>query len=813
MEIWNRASSGEIGPWIASKASMLPPRLWLRRAATQLARLPASRSTSAALQTKALRLQVEQLEPRLCLALTVPALSSLPGANHTIYLDFDGHTTMSTAWNSAYNKPLISSPAYSTDSNALDFNATELDAIRKAWQRVAEDFAPFQVNVTTVAPTNSGDLTRSGATDTKWGVRVVVSKDTAFNCGCGGIAYIDSFNWNSDTPAFVFTTGEKALAEAISHEVGHALGLAHDGAAGSSYYQGHGSGATSWAPIMGVGYYTNVTQWDAGAYASATNVGASANYNKGPDDLKIITSYNGFGYKADDHGDTLATATAMTTSGTSMSAAGLISRTNDVDLFRFSTAAGLVSLDVTPASLGANLDIKAEILDANGTTVATADSASSLAASLSVTLGAGTYYLRVDGTGVGTPLASSPTGYSDYGSLGAYTVAGVLSRETPTPYRSSRPTPVAPKGPRAPRTWRSPLSVPETRRAQRASIGKSRALAPRPPLPRIFMNGVFPSGTVTFQPNETSKQIVVAVRGDTTVESNETFQVTLSQPTGFTRITQATAQGTILNDDSAPVAPKFNIAATSATRSEGTGSTPTPFTFTITRTGDASKTANVYYSVAGVGTSAANFFDFQGGAPSFVNVKFAAGQTTATINVNVAADAVKENNETFRVTLQLPTNATLGVATADGTILNDDGVTAAGTLAPDLRTVLGTPAAEVLIAVADPMWYFERPGADGQDSGELPPAVETYYLVDPTDPSRVAKLATFDHEHSTSGCGCGGPCVCGLSAIMASEWDGNLTGPARERSFAQVYADLHGRSDAADSLSAICCPSTQTWIR
>jgi hypothetical protein len=554
---------------------------------------------------------------------------------------------------------------------------------------------------------------------------------------------------------------------------------------------------------MGVGYYTNVTQWDAERLRRRHEpVGASANYNKGPDDLKIITSYNGFGYKADDHGDTLATATAMTTSGTSMSAAGLIGRTSDVDLFRFATAAGLVSLDVTPASLGANLDIKAEILDANGTTVATADSASSLAASLSVTLGAGTYYLRVDGTGVGTPQASSPTGYSDYGSLGAYTVAGVYVAGDTDALSIVATDASRAEGASGATNLTFTIERSGDTTGTTSVNWKVAGVGAAPAAAADFLNGVFPSGTVTFQPNETSKQIVVPVRGDTTVESDETFQVTLSQPTGFTRITQATAQGTILNDDSAPVAPKFNIAATSATRSEGTGSTPTPFTFTITRTGDASKTANVYYSVAGVGTSAANFFDFQGGAPSFVNVKFAAGQTTATINVNVAADAVKENNETFRVTLQLPTNATLGVATADGTILNDDGVTAAGTLAPDLRTVLGTPAAEVLIAVADPMWYFERPGADGQDSGELPPAVETYYLVDPTDPSRVAKLATFDHEHSTSGCGCGGPCVCGLSAIMASEWDGNLTGPARERSFAQVYADLHRRSDAADSLSA-----------
>ncbi len=48
---------------------------------------------------------------------------------------------------------------------------------------------------------------------------------------------------------------EKYTAEAISHEVGHTLGLSHDGRITPSegYYAGHGSGDTGWAPIMGVG--------------------------------------------------------------------------------------------------------------------------------------------------------------------------------------------------------------------------------------------------------------------------------------------------------------------------------------------------------------------------------------------------------------------------------------------------------------------------------------------------------------------------------------------------------------------------------
>jgi Ca2+-binding RTX toxin-like protein len=64
-----------------------------------------------------------------------------------------------------------------------------------------------------------------------------------------------------------------------------------------------------------------------------------------------------------------------------------------------------------------------------------------------------------------------------------------------------------------------------------------------------FVGGVLPSGVVSFSAGETSKVITVNVQGDATVEPNETFAVTLSNPTNGATITTATAQGTIQNDD------------------------------------------------------------------------------------------------------------------------------------------------------------------------------------------------------------------------------------------------------------------------
>ncbi len=62
------------------------------------------------------------------------------------------------------------------------------------------------------------------------------------------------------------------------------------------------------------------------------------------------------------------------------------------------------------------------------------------------------------------------------------------------------------------------------------------------------------AGTLSFAAGQTSQTIIVPVIGDTTVEPNETLTIALSTPSGAT-ITQATATGTIVNDDIAPPPP------------------------------------------------------------------------------------------------------------------------------------------------------------------------------------------------------------------------------------------------------------------
>jgi ELWxxDGT repeat protein len=208
-----------------------------------------------------------------------------------------------------------------------------------------------------------------------------------------------------------------------------------------------------------------------------------------------------------------------------------------------------------------------------------------------------------------------------------------------------------------------------------------------------FVGGVLPSGVVSFAAGETSKVITVNVQGDTTVEPNENFTVTLSNATNGATITTATAIGTIQNDDAA--VPTLAIAATSANQTEGNSGSKA-FTFTVTRAVNTTGTNNVNWAVTGSGSNPANATDFVGGLlPSGV-VSFAPGETSKVITVNVQGDTTFEPNENFTVTLSNATNgATITTATATGTINNDDFI---GTSGPD--TLVGTSGADAMTGLA-----------------------------------------------------------------------------------------------------------------
>lgn len=353
-------------------------------------------------------------------------LHSDPTAQQVIYLDFTGHTTTGTSWNDAGRSSIVT-PPFDLDGNPASFSGAEVERIQRIWQRVAEDFIPFDVDVTTEAP-GVERLQKTGPNDTQWGIRAIVGGDGAWFGDAAGVGFVGSFNWDADTGCFVFADAlggnEKYIADDISHEVGHTLGLEHDGRTSPSeeYYAGQGTGPTGWAPIMGVDYYEELTQWSKGEYLNANNT---------QDDLAIITSQNGFGYRADDHGDFSSAATPATvTERTHISGSGIIERSTDADVFGFTAGAGPVAITVSPADRGPNLDILAELFDAFGNRIASDNPPDQLGATLRADVPAGQYFLRIEGTGKGDPLGG---GYTDYDSLGQYSFVGTIPDPNPPP--------------------------------------------------------------------------------------------------------------------------------------------------------------------------------------------------------------------------------------------------------------------------------------------------------------------------------------------------------------------------------------------
>ncbi|MCZ8359351.1 MAG: hypothetical protein O9350_16260, partial [Microcystis sp. LE19-388.1G] len=181
------------------------------------------------------------------------------------------------------------------------------------------------------------------------------------------------------------------------------------------------------------------------------------------------------------------------------------------------------------------------------------------------------------------------------------------------------------------------------------------------PVNATDFGGTLPSGILTFAANETSKVITVNVNGDTTVEPDESFTITLSNPTNGATITNATATGTITNDDTSIT---LAVSPSSVTE-DGT----TNLVYTFTRTGVTTNPLTVNYTLGGTATLNTDYT--RTGTTN--TVTFAAGSSTATVTVDPTADTTVEPNETVILTLAAGTGYTIGTSGAvAGTITNDD---------------------------------------------------------------------------------------------------------------------------------------------
>jgi hypothetical protein len=172
----------------------------------------------------------------------------------------------------------------------------------------------------------------------------------------------------------------------------------------------------------------------------------------------------------------------------------------------------------------------------------------------------------------------------------------------------------------------------------------------------------FPTG-VMIAAGQSSTTVPITINGDTTVEPNETFNVTVSNVSNAT-VADGTATGTITNDDTAG-GPTLSIADLSITEGNGTSKQAT---FTVSLSAAASTA--VTYNVATANGTAVAPSDYV--AKALNGQSIPAGSLSKSFTVNIKGGTVSEPDETFTVNLTNVAGATLADGQAVGIILNDD---------------------------------------------------------------------------------------------------------------------------------------------
>jgi hypothetical protein len=368
----------------------------------------------------------------------VPQLDSFVTAPNTLHLDFDGHASTDDARAAAVGPYSVG--AFDFDGDPNTFSPAERFAIQNVWRIVAEDFSPFEINITTTEPeilqtaaTNPGaangiaerlvitDSDRSNVTDHATAIGVSM-RNTFASDRTAGVEDNLAFTFSghvSDKYAPTSSTAEQlfvwemivapvAHANVTSHEFGHALGLDHypTTATNSSIMGG---------PIQGIRRRT----W-------ATGLDDDTPSPQFQDDIAIISGFNlaspaadnTINFRPDDHGNLITSATQLGSVIDHSRASGVIEQFTDLDLYEFTVPTpGMVAASVDVDEFKNNLDASLRVLDSNGAAVSPLTnfpphfdpSDSQYDAVAVVSLVPGTYYLEISSDG-------------DDGELGQYDV-------------------------------------------------------------------------------------------------------------------------------------------------------------------------------------------------------------------------------------------------------------------------------------------------------------------------------------------------------------------------------------------------------
>ena len=172
------------------------------------------------------------------------------------------------------------------------------------------------------------------------------------------------------------------------------------------------------------------------------------------------------------------------------------------------------------------------------------------------------------------------------------------------------------------------------------------------------------AATHTLEAGSVRALIDIYLNDDEVYEGDETFTVTISNPVNAS-IADATATGTIIDDETQPQLSIFDASAT-----EGD-----PITFTVDLIGPLTEEDVTFEYATSRSGDNSELIDF---TPTSGTGTITAGSTSTTITVPTyddgtnLPDSTYEGDETFTVTISNPTLAGISQATAKGTILDDE---------------------------------------------------------------------------------------------------------------------------------------------